>query len=350
VPGPNGAQGRRRTNQARVGQPRDQDGRPQGAVERRGGRTYKPGLHDWTPGAPGRRADRPGDGATGRLQRPSETDNKSESRGAAGFGRSASGRISQGAEFGPRRMSGLRQSAPDSAPRPGSMGGPAAGSQGSENRGGPPPAGEGRGPARAWQPKGTVRTGMTGGGTRYGSEEPRDGTDRSRYGRYTQVVRPQSGGSSGRGGENGNQQDGQVPPRSGRPVVDRPYRQSIGVGDRNPRPAAQRPQSSGPGRRPGFTPRPQGRPVQRVGTTGSPNARVIGRQYADLDHVDDAGSGDFSFRDGTDEVASSGELARANVSRHEQRQLNADPGVGVSEEQPFQPVRTHSPRRRTPRT
>ncbi|MHB8575146.1 MAG: hypothetical protein ACYDCQ_07415 [Dehalococcoidia bacterium] len=43
--------GDRGQNRAGVGRPRDLDGRPMGGGERRGGRTFRPGLHDWSPGA-----------------------------------------------------------------------------------------------------------------------------------------------------------------------------------------------------------------------------------------------------------------------------------------------------------
>ncbi len=101
---PFGSRGRRRTDQQRGGPPRD---RPRGDADeknRRGGRSYRPGLHDWTPGAAGR----PPAGsprAGGELRKPAA--------GGAGFGERPNGS---------RRPSGP----PRSYLRPGSMGGASA--------------------------------------------------------------------------------------------------------------------------------------------------------------------------------------------------------------------------------
>jgi len=70
----------------RAGRPRDEEGRPLGGGERRGGRTYKPGLHDWTPATDNQGAGR---GArNGASEAPARAAGRNGTRpaGAAGAG------------------------------------------------------------------------------------------------------------------------------------------------------------------------------------------------------------------------------------------------------------------------
>jgi hypothetical protein len=54
-----GPQGGRRGGFSQAGRPRDENGRPISSGERRGSRTYRPGLHDWSPAGGQREAARP---------------------------------------------------------------------------------------------------------------------------------------------------------------------------------------------------------------------------------------------------------------------------------------------------
>lgn len=167
MPAGNGGPGRYRPGRPQVGRPRDMDGRPRSDGERRGGRTYRPGLHDWTPGssAPAGRDD--GNARPPRAPQP------------------------PGSPGAPAQRPGFagRRRAPESiASRPGSMGsagrsaGRDAGAAGPNDRNGAgrTPRDEPRWGNRPTAPGG-FRTGMTGGRTRLGSDEPRDAGDRSRY-------------------------------------------------------------------------------------------------------------------------------------------------------------------------
>ncbi len=109
---PFGSKGRRRTDQQRGGPPRD---RPRGDADdknRRGGRSYRPGLHDWTPGSAGPAR---GDGTRGGPPQRAQA--------------------ADGASYGERQNGSRRPSGPNrSYLRPGSMGGASAGQQASYER------------------------------------------------------------------------------------------------------------------------------------------------------------------------------------------------------------------------
>jgi len=241
VQGQPGNGGRRRADQSRVGQPRDQNGKPRGSQERRGARSYRPGLHDWSPGAGGRASERPagsssgersaGSPSEGRQQRPGDDARRPDTARPAYPRRdtspagSALGRPANRGMGAPRPVfrqgEAPRQGINRLPNRPGSMGGPSGGgSSGAVSSGnaadngdaqrrhakelddrpsgnrkdapatsfqrprpGARPASQGRGPGAG------QRTGAVRGGTRFGSEEPRDNGDRSRY------QRSSSGGS-----------------------------------------------------------------------------------------------------------------------------------------------------------
>lgn len=303
MPGPNGAQGRRRANQSRVGQPRDQDGRPQGAVERRGGRTYRPGLHDWTPAAPGRGPDRTGDAAAGggRFSRPARAD-----------GRPAPARPGQPRGGVPR---------PSAAVRPGSMGGaPAPGAAHNETRPTAPRGAARPGSVRPWQPGGPPRTGALGGRTRYGSEEPRDGTDRSRYGRFSQAARPRTAGPASHRSDNGLPDVGRAAgPQNNGQGGERPYRQGAAAYARNARLPGQRTPFAMQGRRPGGLTRAPGRPDLPTEERLPLQHNGANRPYADLDHPDAGVPQDPLFRDVTDEVTAAEAPGQGHGTGHVRR-------------------------------
>ncbi len=325
MPGPIRSQGVRRPAQSRVGQPRDQDGRPQSGAERRGGRTYKPGLHDWSPGAAGRPGERGADASVDRGQparpvrpvRPVGDEIRTPFRPARPpFGR-------QGAQ-GPRTGSENGSGFPRSPMRPGSMGNapanggsaPASGGSVSANRGRAPVNSTGNRPvglprrddqqpgprhndqARSGQSRqgqaSTPQTGSRAGGTRFGSEEPRDNGNRSRYRSNTAqpASRPAAPGRGYRdeqGAPDGNRAD--RAPGSG--LQPAPFRRSGFGARRAPVPGADRRFNA-----PGSASTRNQEPAQPGGK----------RPYADLDVIEgDAGRDHPFFRDVKDEVIGPGD-------------------------------------------
>ncbi len=341
MPGPNRSQGFRRAGQSRVGQPRDQDGRPQSGAERRGGRTYKPGLHDWSPGASARPGERQADGAQmpGRLARPGRPTGRDDVRAPARPGRPPFGRQGVGPGAGPRTGTESGSGFARSPLRLGSMGGGSAAlsSAGSESRRDDRQPGSVRnaaprpGQGRPWQSGAASQVGPRAAKTRFGSEEPRDNGDRSRYRTNTSQPGPRQQPSSRGFRDEQGAPDGN---RAERPIAagsqPGPARRSTLSG--------RRPQFSGPAR--SFDPS-TGNSTRRA-SPAQPGGK---RPYADLDVVEsDHGRDHLVFRDVTHEVvappaAESAAAPRRRLTEHRAARV-VSPAPGQSAASADNPART----------
>lgn len=289
-PGGSGGQGRYRPGRPQVGRPRDLDGRPRGEGERRGGRTFRPGLHDWTPGA--------ASGTTGAAGATGSTGSSNDGRsnggarprpayrpqgapgGAAQRQRPPERRVFRPGSMGPGAPAGPADSAAPSGERAAERGAPAPG------RSGPPRWNRNAAPPGSFR----AAPGVNGGRTRLGSDEPRDAGDRSRYRLRS------TGGFADERGDRGSRGNGAV--QGGSPRFRPPY------ADGAPRSPA------GPQRgRPGTGPR-----ARFEGASGP--RRGPGRSgYADLDHFDEPSAARTSGND----------FPFPAVSEHDESDFNAAP-------------------------
>lgn len=127
----NGPQGGRRGGWSQSGRPRDQDGRPISGGQRRGGRTFRPGLHDWSAlsgggGQQGRGPGQRGPAGEGRPTErgapPAQPRDRSGSGGARPLGRSNGTQRPSSSEAGGRREQFQRgEAAQPGRPAPGAM-------------------------------------------------------------------------------------------------------------------------------------------------------------------------------------------------------------------------------------